>query len=168
MNEFLALLFTATALNDDCFTNALVQSQSQDYFTTGGLPPVCSSWRQAFCDSRHSNFIFQLNACGYSSCVTSSLTRGRVCHLQLLLMLASAVILRSEFRGTEDNILFSQIRDSPNLEGHAPVYISPRKRVAWLYPQVLDSLFVSSYDTQSKSKSKSCYDRRSVGQSVLE
>jgi hypothetical protein len=31
-----------------------------------------------------SNFIFQLNICGYSPYVTSSLTRGWVCHLQLL------------------------------------------------------------------------------------
>jgi hypothetical protein len=34
-----------------------------------------------------------------------SLTRGRVCHLQLLLTLDSAVILGSEFRGTRDHIL---------------------------------------------------------------
>jgi hypothetical protein len=42
-----------------------------------------------------SNFIFQLNTGGYSPYVTSSPTRGRVCRLQLLLALASAVILRS-------------------------------------------------------------------------
>jgi hypothetical protein len=42
-----------------------------------------------------------------------SLTRGRVCRLQLLLGLASAVILRSESRGTCDHILLSQIRDFP-------------------------------------------------------
>jgi hypothetical protein len=41
---------------------------------------------------------------------TLSLTRGRVCHLQLLMALASAVILGSEFRGTRDHILLSQIR----------------------------------------------------------
>jgi hypothetical protein len=40
-----------------------------------------------------SNFIFQLNTCG--SYVISSLTRGWVCRLQLLLVLASGVILRS-------------------------------------------------------------------------
>jgi hypothetical protein len=39
-----------------------------------------------------SNFIFQLNACCYC---TSSLTTGWVCSLQLLPVLASAVILRS-------------------------------------------------------------------------
>jgi hypothetical protein len=35
---------------------------------------------------------------------------GRVCRLQLLLVLASAVILGSESRGTRDHILLSQIR----------------------------------------------------------
>jgi hypothetical protein len=76
-----------------------------------------------------SNFIFQLNTSGCSAYVTSSLTRGWVCRLQLLLVLASAVILRSESRGSHD-ILLSQIRDSPNLEGQVPVFISPRNRVA--------------------------------------
>jgi hypothetical protein len=56
------------------------------------------------------NFIFQLNTCGYSPYVTSSLTRGCVCRLQWLLGLASAVIL-SESRGTHDHILLSKIRE---------------------------------------------------------
>jgi hypothetical protein len=50
-----------------------------------------------------------------------SLTRGRVCRLQLLLVLASAVILGPKSRGTFDHILLSQI---------------------------LDFLFVASYDSQ--------------------
>jgi hypothetical protein len=44
--------------------------------------------------------------------------------------------------------LLSQIRDSPNLEGQVPVFISPRNRVAQLYPQLLGSLFVASHDLQ--------------------
>jgi hypothetical protein len=64
-----------------------------------------------------SNFFFQLNTCGYGPYVTSSLRRRWVCHLQLLLGLASAFILRSESHGTHDHILLSQIRDFPNLEG---------------------------------------------------
>jgi hypothetical protein len=44
---------------------------------------------------------------------TLSLTRGWVCRLQLLLALASAVILGSESHGTRDHILLSQIRDFP-------------------------------------------------------
>jgi hypothetical protein len=69
----------------------------------------------------------------HSPHVTSPLTRGWVCYLQLLLSLASAVILRSESRRTRDHILLSQIRDSPNLEGEVPIFISPRNRVAQLY-----------------------------------
>jgi hypothetical protein len=46
-----------------------------------------------------------------SWCGALSLTRGRVCRLQLLLALASAVIFGSESRGTRDHILLSQIRD---------------------------------------------------------
>jgi hypothetical protein len=56
-----------------------------------------------------SDFIFQLNTWGCTPYVTSPLTRGCVCRFQLLLALASAVILRSESRGTHDHILLSQI-----------------------------------------------------------
>jgi hypothetical protein len=128
------------ALNHDCSltdfssTNDLWRrivyewiNQSQSYFTTGGLTPISSSWRQAPWDSRPVIF-FQRNTCGYSPYVTSSLIRGCVCRLQLLLALASAVILRSESRGTHDDILTSQIRDTPNLEGQVPIFISPRNR----------------------------------------
>jgi hypothetical protein len=68
--------------------------------------------------------------------------------LQLLLVLARAVILGFECRGTHDHILLSQIRDSSNLEGQVPVFIYPRNRVAQFYPQTLDSLLVASYDFQ--------------------
>jgi hypothetical protein len=84
--------------------------------------------------------------CGPSPYVTSSLTRGWVCRLQFLLVLASAVIRRSESHGTHDHILLSQIRESPNLEGQVPIFISTRNRVVRLYPQTLGSLFVASYD----------------------
>jgi hypothetical protein len=81
-------------------------------------------------------------------CGALSLTRERVCCLQFLLILASAVILWSKSQGARDHILLSKIRDSPNLEGQVPVFISPRNRVAQLYPQALGSLFVTSYDSQ--------------------
>jgi hypothetical protein len=45
--------------------------------------------------------------------VAPSLTRGRVCRLQLLLALASAVMFGSESRRTRGHILLSQIRDFP-------------------------------------------------------
>jgi hypothetical protein len=76
-----------------------------------------------------------LDTCFQSPYVTSSLTTRWVCRLQLLLALASAVILRSESRGSLDHILLSHIRDFPNLEGQVPVFISPRNRVAQLHPR---------------------------------
>jgi hypothetical protein len=62
----------------------------------------------------------------------------------MLLVIASAVILRSESRETHNHILLSQIRDSPNLEDQVPVFKSPRNRVAQLYTQALASVFVAS------------------------
>jgi hypothetical protein len=95
------------------------------YFTACGLPPISSSWRQASWHSRPVILFFQLNT--YSQCpyVTSSLTRGWACYLQFLLVLASAVILRSESRRTNDYILLSQIRGFPQPGGPRPrIYIS--------------------------------------------
>jgi hypothetical protein len=54
-------------------------------------------------------FIFQLNTCGHSPYVISSVTRGWICRLQSLLVLASLVILRSESLRTHDHIFLSQI-----------------------------------------------------------
>jgi hypothetical protein len=66
----------------------------------------------------------------------------------MLPVLASAVIPRSESRTTHNHILLSQIRDFLNLEDQVPGFISPRKMVARLYTQVVDSIFVASYDSQ--------------------
>jgi hypothetical protein len=76
------------------------------------------------------------------------MTKGWVCRLQLLLVLASRVIIVSASRGTHEHILLSQIRDSPNLEGQVYIFISPRNRVAQRYPQALGSLSIASYDSQ--------------------
>jgi hypothetical protein len=70
-------------------------------------------------------FVFQWNTCGHCPYVTSSLTRGWVCRLKLLLALSSAFILMSESRRTHDHILLSQIRDSPNLEPRSPYLYPP-------------------------------------------
>jgi hypothetical protein len=128
-------VFFARPVNKKYISLTHTHTQSHNYFTTGGLPPIISSWRQAPLDSRHSNFIFQLNSC---------MRRGWVCRLELLLVLTSAVILRSE--SPNDHILLSRIRDSPKLKGQAHLFISCRNRVAQLYPQVLASLSVASYD----------------------
>jgi hypothetical protein len=73
-----------------------------------------------------------------------------VCNLliQLLLGLARAVTLGSKSHRTRDHILLSHLRP-PNLEGQVPIFISPRNRVAQLYPSALGYLFVASYNSQS-------------------
>jgi hypothetical protein len=85
--------------------------QSQSYIATDGQS-VSKSWCWAPSGAYDQIFItvWQLRSCW---CVALSLTRGRVCRLQLLLGLASAVILGSEPLGTRDFILLSQIWDSP-------------------------------------------------------
>jgi hypothetical protein len=90
----------------------LFSSQSQSYFTTGGLPPIRSSWRRAPWDSRP-DFFSQMNTCSHSAYIKSSRQRGWICRLKLLLALANAFILESESRGTRDRILLFQIRDFP-------------------------------------------------------
>jgi hypothetical protein len=54
--------------------------------------------------------VLQWQVCWFKA---PSLTRGRVCRLQLLLALASAVIFGSESHRTRDHILLSHIRDFP-------------------------------------------------------
>jgi hypothetical protein len=56
--------------------------------------------------------------------------RGRVCRLQLLLAVASAVILGSEPRGTRGHILLSQIRDFPELSFKLCPSYNPPARTA--------------------------------------
>jgi hypothetical protein len=54
--------------------------------------------------------VWQLRVCWFGA---PSLTRGRVCRLQLLLALASTVIFGSESRRIRGHIFLSQIRDFP-------------------------------------------------------
>jgi hypothetical protein len=91
----------------------------------------------------------QLQVCW---CGALSLTRGRVCRFQLLLILDSAVILWSESRGTRDHILLSQIR---NLHFRRLLRFAGLR---WGY---------STLPSNSESSRVLCYDRRSVGQCVL-
>jgi hypothetical protein len=89
-----------------------------------------------------SNFIFQLNSCGYIPYVTYSDERMGL-SFTIAAGLASAVIFGSESRWTHDTILLYQIRDSPNLEGQVLVFVSARNRVARLFPQALGSLCIA-------------------------
>jgi hypothetical protein len=114
---------TATSYSSNCSLKTISEESELFYdwwFTTNHFVLATSPFRPTtrIC-------IFQLKTSGYSPYVTSSLWRGWVCCLQLSLVLASAVILRSESHGTHDHILLSQIRKSPNLEGQVSVFISP-------------------------------------------
>jgi hypothetical protein len=53
--------------------------------------------------------------------------------------------VEKESPGIVDHISLSRIRDSPNMEGQIPVFISPRKMVGQLYPQALGSMFVKKF-----------------------
>jgi hypothetical protein len=53
------------------WVNTLTFCQSQSWFTTGGLPPISSPWRQASWGS-WSEFFLQINPYGHNPCVTSS------------------------------------------------------------------------------------------------
>jgi hypothetical protein len=77
----------------------------------GGLPPISSSWRQAPWGTRPVTFLSNWTF-AVIVLMQHPLCREDGSRLQLLLILASAVILRSESRGTYDHILLSQIRYS--------------------------------------------------------
>jgi hypothetical protein len=118
-------------------------------------------------------FFRQLRVCYF---VATSLMRGNICNLLLLLVLASAVLLGSESRGTEDHILLPQFLRLPQPGGPGPHIYIPQERVARIYPRELGSLSVAPYKSQgysggilsclkSKSKSKLHYNWRSVSMS---
>jgi hypothetical protein len=71
-----------------------------------------------------------------------------------VLVLASAVILRSDTLGTCDHILLSQIRDSPNLEDQVRVFISPRNRVPFSSTPTTRRATVEVFDTASTRKER--------------
>jgi hypothetical protein len=86
--------------------------ESESYVTTGGQS-ASLSWSKQPSGAYDHSFITvrQLRVCW---CGALSLTRGRVCRLQMLLaLLTSAVILGCESRGTRDHILLYQTGDFP-------------------------------------------------------
>jgi hypothetical protein len=90
---------------------------------------------------------------------------------------------------TRNHTLLSHLK-LPNLEGQVSVFISPRNRLAQLYPRALGSFYVVPYESQGygggtltlpqsggsgpricilqeQDGSKSSYDRRPVNQYIL-
>jgi hypothetical protein len=70
-------------------------------------------------ESHNQNF-FQLNAYDPGPYVIASLTRGWICDLQLLQVLASAVILRSESRGTMTTFYCLRFETPPTWRAKFP------------------------------------------------
>jgi hypothetical protein len=102
-------------------------------------------------------FIFQLNPCGYSPSVTSSLTKGWVCCLQLLLGLASAVLLGPSPTGL-NHILLSDLRLPPTWRARSPYLhppgtgwpdYTPRHWVPFLSPPTTRRATVEIFDPAS-------------------
>jgi hypothetical protein len=107
----------------------------------------------------------QLNTCGHSPYITSSLTKGLVCHLQLLLALASALVLGYECPGTRDHILLSQIRDLPCCASYySQGYgegIRPRLHTGNSAPASFGTLLYNHFE-RSTQKTEPLYCREGV------
>jgi hypothetical protein len=93
-----------------------------------------------------SSFVWQLHSFAINA---SYLTRKRVCNLLyngFWALPEQSHLSRSPTEFTA--ISYCLIWESPNLEGQVPVFISPRNRVAQLYPRALGSLSVAPYDSR--------------------
>jgi hypothetical protein len=95
-------------------------SWSQNYFTTGSLPPSSSSWRQAPWDQRPVVFFSNRTL---AVIVLSDERMGLL--FTIVAGLASTVILRSKSCWTHDYILLSHIWDPPTWRVRSPHLYSP-------------------------------------------
>jgi hypothetical protein len=113
------------------------------------------------CPLRPTTIIFfQLNTCAYSPYVTSSLTRGWVCRLKLLLALASAVI------GSESWEFYCLRRETPLTWRAWPPYLyppgtgwpgyTPRHWVPFLSPPTTCRATVEVFDPASTRSLNFC------------
>jgi hypothetical protein len=103
------------------------QTQSQSYLTTDSQL-ASLSWCQATIRAHYQFFLelkFLLLRVRYF--VAPTLTRGQVCNLLLLLVLAGAVQLESVSRGTQDHILLSQFLRLPQPGGPGPHIYNPQR-----------------------------------------
>jgi hypothetical protein len=105
-NEF--LLTPWTALNDVCLSN-----ESCSLSLSLILRPTVSRPGIKHPFGAYDQICITVRQLWICWCGAISLTRGGVCRLQLLLVLASAAILGFESRETLHHILLSQIRDLP-------------------------------------------------------
>jgi hypothetical protein len=87
-------------------------------------------------------YLLDLQVCW---CVAPSLTRGRVCSFHLLLGIASAVFLGSEFHGTHEHILLSLFLRLSQPGGCRPVRIKVMLRLTVSQCVLMSSPFCFSW-----------------------
>jgi hypothetical protein len=100
--------------NDDSFTTELnfrIEPSRDESYVTTDEQWACLSWNKAPNWDLRPDLYYCQRGTGLLMSGALSLTRGSVCRLQLLLILASTVILGSESRGIRNHISLSQIRD---------------------------------------------------------
>jgi hypothetical protein len=128
----------------------LVKNEFESYFTSE--LELLYDWRltanQFVLASRSlrlttSDFIFQLKPCCFRPYVTSSMTRGWMCRLQLLLGLASSVILLSQIRGSP-----TRRASSPylNPSGTGQTDYTPRHQGLFSLPPTTTRITVEVFD----------------------
>jgi hypothetical protein len=94
---------------------------------TSRLAVYCQSVRLSDepLETHDQHLFFQLNICGDSPYLTSSLTRRWACRLLLLLELASTVILGSESCGTLPTFYSLRFETPPTCRARSPYLYSP-------------------------------------------
>jgi hypothetical protein len=113
-------------------------------------PPVCFGVSHPSGTRDQLFFLLEISFRELRVCyfVAPSLKRGRVCNLLyncFWTLPEQSLLSRSPAELTA--IFYCLIWTSPNMEGQVPGFISPRNRVAQLYPRTLGSFSVASYDS---------------------
>jgi hypothetical protein len=93
-------------------------------------------------------FFTQLRVCYF---VAPSLTSGRVIYCCCWSLPAQSRSGLSP-EGLKTIFCCPNSWNSPNLQGQVPVFISPRNRVAQIYPRALGSFSVASYDSLGSTR----------------
>jgi hypothetical protein len=106
---------------------------------TAGLLPITSSCDKPL-ETHDQHFFFHLKTLEVIVLMQHPLMRGWVCHLQLLLVLASTVILRSESHSSHDHILLSDSR-LPQPGGPGPRIYIPHEQGGPVIPSSTGLLF---------------------------
>jgi hypothetical protein len=122
--------FPPQKIQSFCFSKDSSQSLSLMLRPTVSLPVCLGTKHPLGAYDQILIIVWQLRVCWFGP---PSLTRGRVCRLQLLLVLASAFIFGSEFRRTRGHILLSRL----NFESYSPVALSKDCIFTILYNLVL-------------------------------